>query len=319
MAYITTIERRNFDPKNMTILGKAGRNTSVVIVKDSRYTLSGAEAVAKFIKCKKWGYNVPNYKVVSNTLVQVSEWAIGFIIGKRGSTIKSIQNTFGRVRVEPLPKEEDSTYIFVEPNSWAFCSGFFRDYFYSNVPSGWYRVERFKGSQGMGTRITINPNMELDPECIKSQPEDFNKKVLEAVTEGVIEKAPEGFYTIKRGVWDFKTYLSEKEVEIVDFHKNRGETIAYKKGVLDFVNEFGWIPTIRLENPQKINFFAASSAEKFIKYIKGDSNIYMSVNIIRELAKHYNLLEPDIWSIEEKEAFELAKAILAKIKEIEEL
>lgn len=314
MANITTIEGKAFDPKNMIKLGKAGRNTSVVIVNDTKYSLSATEAVAKFISYKKWGYNRPNYKIISDNLIQVSEWALGGVIGHGGSVIKPIQKEFGRVKLEALPKEEDPNYIYIKPNSWAFC----RMFFYSELPSGWYRVENFTGVQGMGNKIVIAPDMIIDPVCIREKPEGFDKKVLEAVTEGVIEKAPEGFYTIKRGVWDFKTSLSEKEAEIVDFYKNKGETIAYKKGVLDFVNEFGWIPTIRLENPQKINFYAEETAKKFIKYIKGDSNIYMSVNIIRELAKHYNLLDPDIWIVEEKEAFELSKAILAKIKEIEE-
>jgi len=90
------------------ILGRAGRNTDIILndVKAS----NGADAMVKFIEAKKWGWNKPDFKKISNTVVAISEWAMGQVIGPRGFIVKSIGKAYGFIKIIPLPKEEDRTY-----------------------------------------------------------------------------------------------------------------------------------------------------------------------------------------------------------------
>ena len=93
------------------VLGRAGRNTKVYL--EDVKADNGADAVIKFIKAKKWGWDRPAYKKLSDKVIAVSEWAMGQVIGPRGFIVKNIAKAYGYVKIVPLRKEEDSTYKYV--------------------------------------------------------------------------------------------------------------------------------------------------------------------------------------------------------------
>jgi len=93
------------------VLGRAGRNT-MIYLEDVKAD-NGADAVIKFIEAKKWGWDTPNYKKLSDKVVAVSEWAMGQVIGPRGFIVKNIAKAYGYVKIVPLKKEMDSTYKYI--------------------------------------------------------------------------------------------------------------------------------------------------------------------------------------------------------------